>query len=288
MFNLLFSKIIIKSQINDQAAKEIEKCFERALECDVRPTYNSFRDNIKAKCEYIICTNCNSMKNSVFCNTCQCKTENNYYTLFDVESQLNSILENEIDTMLRYRDNIGLLGYHKESVINKVHEKTGNFTLALNTDGVCVYRKRTKDTWPIYLVINELPVPKKFSLSNVILAGLWVGRSKINNKIVLNDTMKYLSTFEQTGVEYNHETYKFSVIFGSFDKPASALILNTSYFNSEFGCRYCLAKRTTLNRKPCFLNPGKKRTHFFQIAKGIEASNSNKPVMGLRGISCLR
>ena len=46
----------------------------------------------------------------------------------------------------------------------------------LNTDGASFCKKSKLTIWPVYLVINELPT--KFSLENVILAGISIGDVK--------------------------------------------------------------------------------------------------------------
>lgn len=45
------------------------------------------------------------------------------------------------------------------------------FTLTLNTDGISVSMKSRITIWPIYLILNELPVDKRFCIDNVIIAG---------------------------------------------------------------------------------------------------------------------
>lgn len=52
--------------------------------------------------------------------------------------------------------------YNKTQVLKKVHK----VTLTLNTDGVQVFKSKTKSLWPIQLIVNELPInvfkPKTF------------------------------------------------------------------------------------------------------------------------------
>ena len=138
--------------------------------------------------------------------------------------------------------------------------------MTLNTDGVSIFRNNSIDTWPIILVINELPQHIRFKPQNIILAGIWVGLNKLNNRILLNETLKEIKELEINGIVMNDQTLCFFTIFGSFDKPASNIILFTKSFNSQFGCRYCLAERTTLNRKCCFLESAQPRNHLILIS----------------------
>ena len=45
------------------------------------------------------------------------------------------------------------------------------FTMSINTDGISFCTKSKLTIWPVYLVINELPIQKRFSIDNVIIAG---------------------------------------------------------------------------------------------------------------------
>lgn len=45
------------------------------------------------------------------------------------------------------------------------------FTFMLNTDGINVSLKSKLTIWPIYLVINELPIEKLYCIDNVVIAG---------------------------------------------------------------------------------------------------------------------
>lgn len=58
---------------------------------------------------------------------------------------------------------------------------TQNYILFLwNTDGILVFKSSTFSIWPLYFVINELPLHKHWSSSNIIQAGLWFVPQKPN------------------------------------------------------------------------------------------------------------
>jgi hypothetical protein len=44
-------------------------------------------------------------------------------------------------------------------------------TFLFNTDGASICKSSKLTLWPVYLIINELPLGKRFSPENVILAG---------------------------------------------------------------------------------------------------------------------
>jgi hypothetical protein len=49
--------------------------------------------------------------------------------------------------------------------------KNEAFTFSFNTDGISPCEKSNTTIWPIFIVINEIPVEKRFCLDNIIIAG---------------------------------------------------------------------------------------------------------------------
>lgn len=45
------------------------------------------------------------------------------------------------------------------------------FTFSISTDGVSLCEKSSLGIWPIYLVLNEIPLNQRFCLENVVVAG---------------------------------------------------------------------------------------------------------------------
>ena len=61
------------------------------------------------------------------------------------------------------------------------------FSFLLNTDGISSMKKSKLTIWPVFLVINELPIESRFCIDNVILAGLSVAEHKPNMDLFLNE-----------------------------------------------------------------------------------------------------
>ena len=288
IFDTIFSKIIVQSSINNDAAKMIEKCFRKAFEKGIVP---SFKENCEKTLEiaksYEICNNCDTIIAQKTCTVCKINTKTNHFLMFDIETQITRVLAAHASEMMHF--DLAENGYGPDSYMMNVKNRSNLIlTLTLNTDGVCLYRTKTNDTWPFFLVFNELPIKKKFAVENVILLGIWNGQRKISNKVIMNDMMRYLGQVEQKEFLVNDQNFQLKTVYGSFDKPASAMILNASNFNAKYGCRFCLRKRKTVNRRPVFKKVSKKRTDAYQKAKGIISEQKRKPVKGLKGISCLR
>lgn len=62
-----------------------------------------------------------------------------------------------------------LLNEHDEG---RYIRKREAFTLLINTDGISLSTKSNITIWPIYLCINELPVNIRFSIENIVVAGI--------------------------------------------------------------------------------------------------------------------
>lgn len=45
------------------------------------------------------------------------------------------------------------------------------YSLTLNSDGISVCEKSNLSIWPVYLVINEMPIEHRFKIENLIIAG---------------------------------------------------------------------------------------------------------------------
>lgn len=117
------------------------------------------------------CPNCKKS------NKINSTTDNNYFVTYQLESLLKEVIleniEDFIVTREKTNDNITDISdgklYNETQVINKVHK----VTLTLNTDGVQVFKSKNKSLWPIQLIVNELPIKKRFQTKNILVSGLW-------------------------------------------------------------------------------------------------------------------
>lgn len=134
-----------------------------------------------------------------------------------------------------YRSMMGENSFLKKSS----HNLTGIF----NTDGVNLFSSSKTELWPIYLAINELSPPKRFSRENIIFVGIWQGKGKPPMNHFLEIFVQLLNSLYTNGVEIKIDgqllNVKLSVICCVADLPAKAEILNMSYFNGSHACIKC-------------------------------------------------
>lgn len=105
-----------------------------------------------------------------------------YYHL-DIEQQLNRILKkiNHSELMSSKTSTPNQLydicdgRYYKsllETEDGDLFKRKEALTFLINTDGASICKSSKLTIWPVYLVCNEIPLESRFSLENVILAGM--------------------------------------------------------------------------------------------------------------------
>lgn len=178
-----------------------------------------------------------------------------------------------------------------------------NISFLWNTDGVPVFKSSKFSIWPLFFAINELPLHKRWSSNNIILAGLWFGPQKPNMMTYLQPFNETISHLYSKGVEVYSPDIKSSFIChamllcGTCDLPAKAMVYNMTQFNGKYGCSHCLQSGTQLAvgaRGRVHVYPyiqadptGPSRTSKQLLQHSREATVQNKPVYGVKGPSWL-
>jgi hypothetical protein len=138
-----------------------------------------------------ICSSCNEMSEDVnCCSQCQFIYDDivpapsiSIFYHFDISLQLESILLNTRDLVFRdlsvpptdiMHDIVDGMYYH-----DRLNQETDRLiTLTMNIDGVQPNKGSDNSIWPVLMVINEIRRKKRFSLENLIIAGVWPGPKK--------------------------------------------------------------------------------------------------------------
>ena len=157
------------------------------------------------------------------------------------------------------------------------------FILALN-----VFSSSKVSMWPIYLMVNELP--PKVRRENLILTGVWCGKTKPNMTVFLQkfvDEAKKLATdgvtWKRNGAEVN------SKLFGlccCADAPARASMQNTVQFNGYYGCSLCYHPGKVCNgvvKYPIDVTEYVDRKDDEVLRDMLTAVEENRSVRGVKG-----
>ena len=138
---------------------------------------------------------------------------------------------------------------YKSLVSKGILDSPDNISFILNTDGAPIFKSSNVSIWPIYLIINALPIKQRMKKENMLFSGLWFGNKKPLMLSFLGPTALSLQKLE-AGVEMNapeRGNFKLrAVLIGCIcDLPARAILTNHVQYNGSFSCPKCLQKGIT-------------------------------------------
>jgi len=191
----------------------------RVLSIDVPSSYNALCTLLRKRSTthlkpsiHTICPHCQNLSSKIHeCSTCGANYSPIlpvniplFYT-YDILQQLKAILATSQDLLLH---NNGILkkkmmkhitdgGMYKNLIKN---ESEPFITLTMNVDGIQPNKGSDQTIWPVLLVINEIKKKKRFSLENLIVAGVWPGPSKpsrIEMSLFFKNIVSELQELEQ-------------------------------------------------------------------------------------------
>ncbi|XP_078533887.1 LOW QUALITY PROTEIN: uncharacterized protein LOC144820125 [Lissotriton helveticus] len=149
-------------------------------------------------------------------------------------------MENEKQTMKDVYDGEMYLDLFKSGFL----KNPNSLSFAMNTDGVPVFKSSKISMWPVYLMVNELPVSQRKLRENILLYGIWVSTKKPIMWSFLKPLYEELAQLE-SGVSFqDHNNCSFTchatLLTITCDLPARCLVSNSTQFNGKFGCWHCL------------------------------------------------
>jgi hypothetical protein len=125
-------------------------------------------------------------------------------------------------------------------------------TLTMNIDGIQPNKGSKTSIWPILLVVNELPIRRRFSPENIILAGVWPGPKKpsrpqmalflkplVTELVHLENGDSFFIPSCSSSSPNKIVHIRVYLIGACCDKPALALIQNLPEPIAAFGCSRC-------------------------------------------------
>lgn len=178
----------------------------------------------------------------------------------DIDSQLKAILakfsSNELIVDKSINNDI-LNGIHDGRLFERISKNNqidgfcdnNTLTFTINTDGISLYNKSNITIWPVYLVLNELPVGKRFLIDNVILAGLSIGEEKPHFDLLMKPIVTQLIRYQYgLNIKFKdvQKNMKLFLIAGIYDKPARYAVINMVQYNGAYGCTKCLQSGESL------------------------------------------
>ena len=222
-----------------------------------RQLCNDFDLSKLTKC-YHICGNCGTSNLHPIrrCSLCSHETILKFY-LCSITQQIQQLLSNfGMFTKLKEEKLKNIHSFSSTTYGRTLHEIEDNaFTLIINVDGVRTPNKNLS-LWPFLLIFNELPIPCRRYLENILIAGIIPTGKKPTNAVIekcLNIIYDELIQLEQGQEFYINEIDQrkilhFYNIASCTDKPAEALMENVVQYNPEYGCPKCFARGMRVDR----------------------------------------
>lgn len=173
-------------------------------------------------------------KTSEFCDAVRNHRFHHYKN--NLNSKLSDIYDGNLYKM--YFENDGILS-------NK-----NNLSFSLNTDGAPLFKSSSVSIWPVYMLINELPISQRKRRQNALLYGVWISNKKPQMwsffKPLFNE-VQYLESKGHTFTDKNGTNFicKCILLTCTCDLPARALVYNCNQFNGEYSCWFCLQSGET-------------------------------------------
>lgn len=109
-------------------------------------------------------------------NTFDWGNDSNYFITFPLTQQLKeTILKNSEDFIAERSSNIDKITDFHDGLLyrNKPKIERKEITLILNTDGVQIFKSKSKSLWPVQLIINEINRKNRFLIKNMLVVALW-------------------------------------------------------------------------------------------------------------------
>ena len=172
-----------------------------------------------------------------------------------------------------------------------------SLSLTCNTDGIPAFTSSNSSLWPIYFIINELPL--RLRHVHMMLAALWVGPSKPRMDSFFTPIVECLERVHDHGVTWincgREITTKVYMTLVSCDSVARPLLQNMKQFNGEYGCGFCLnsgcvvAKGQGYSRSYAHSVAGlpEERNHAQMLQHAETALQSGSVEFGIKGPSIL-
>lgn len=220
----------------------------RGIQEKLHPGFNL---NGYCKCNYI-CSQCgeSNTDDKTKCGSCKESTVFEFYACSIAEQIQQLLSTTHVYTKLQEgkSTHIEQFSHTKYGQILK-EVPPDSFTMIINSDGICTPDKNLS-LWPFVLTLNELSIPERRYLENIIVAGIIPAKRKPSNAVFetcLDIIYEQLLQLEAGMKFYINELdqqkiVRFYVIASCTDKPAEALMANIVPFNAKYGCAKCFCE----------------------------------------------
>ena len=128
----------------------------------------------------------------------------------------------------------------------RVKKNYNSLSLAINVDGLPLFRSSPVNIWPVLCKIRNLNCTKIFPL------GCFIGIGKPDFNELMKPIIDELCFFKDNFVDVNGSLFKVNDVIFICDSPARASLLKIKSHNSYKACQYCRIEGHRLDNKIVF------------------------------------
>jgi len=322
LFVLMFA-FILKHCLTQAATSDLIALLNALLPGCLPPNlyfFNKITDVNDTLQTCIYCNNCETFigKYSAQIHECTCPDcdtvfvandlvkSGNFFLMYPLEQSLRDVLE--LNKMGQLLISTSSSAEYASDVITDVCDGSeysskqtfrfpSSLSLTANVDGVPVFKSSNQSLWPVYYVVNNLPLALR--RKNIILHGLWsgVGKPKMNC---------FLTPMVDELVRLKHDGLTWTAPSGSVvktvinldlivaDSVARPLLQNFKQFNGTYGCGFCMHKGSLVQKGVGYVRTypvgnalPQRRLHSQSLQFAAHADECGSPVFGVKGVTPL-
>lgn len=185
----------------------------------------------------------------------QCLKDGNFYLYISIEKQLKELLKRhsiikKSEVVIQDGLTSALSGRVMKEHFRKGQILDEDVTLMWNCDGAPLFKSSKRSSWPLQASVNEIPTT---STDNCLLIGLWFSKDNPWSYCYLKPFVDELKVLGSEGMNWEDQNGKIvhSRVFclcASCDSCARPMFRNTTQFNGQYGCDWCLQKGEVIQR----------------------------------------
>lgn len=176
----------------------------------------------------------------------------NFFVTLDPSTQISDLIEANCD----YYDDVVNYKVSNNQVIGSIYDgklyqrfvkgldssdRNRYVTVIFNTDGAPLFESSTYSIWPIYIMLNELPI--EIRTKNLIVVGLWFNKKKPDMNVFLKPFVEKMNSMGDIGVpckiKNEMRVIKLFCLVCCVDSVARAPMQGLQQFNGKYGCNWC-------------------------------------------------
>lgn len=200
--------LLVNSMLKINSLPTTKYNFFKSFSMPISPKYHFYCKN-KLCGNLIMSSSDRNVKHSTTCDICETqiiinsKSEQRFVTL-PLQCQLKEIIQQNTEIWMEngLGNTTSSLQDIKDGEIYKTFANNGTnpkISLVMNTDGVQVFKSNNKSLWPVQVIINELPVEKRFLIKNILVLGLFYDKNHPQMQHLLKPFMMELRDLNRTG-----------------------------------------------------------------------------------------